>query len=56
LEWTITRRNPPTIQAVGVVPLHGVADALNARGIRTARGGTWYASTVRNMLLRQEPA
>ncbi len=45
-----------TIQAAGVVSLHGIADALNARGIRTARGGAWYAGTVRNMLLRQEPA
>jgi DNA invertase Pin-like site-specific DNA recombinase len=45
-----------SIQAAGVVSLHGVADALNARGIHTARGGKWYAATVRNMLLRQEPA
>jgi hypothetical protein len=52
----VTRRTPPTIQAVGVVSLHGIASALNARGIRTARGGTWYASTVRNMLLRQPTA
>ena len=28
----------------------------NPRGIRTARGGTWHATTVRNMLLRQERA
>ena len=52
----MTRRNPPSIQAAGVVSLHGVADALNARGIQAARGGIWYASTVQNMLLRQEPA
>jgi DNA invertase Pin-like site-specific DNA recombinase len=45
-----------TIQAAGVVSLHGVADALNARGIHTARGGKWYAATVRNMLLRQDCA
>jgi DNA invertase Pin-like site-specific DNA recombinase len=45
-----------TIQAAGVVSLHGVADALNARGIHTARGGKWYAATVRNMLMRPEPA
>jgi DNA invertase Pin-like site-specific DNA recombinase len=44
------------IEASGVSGYHGIADALNARGIRTARGGAWYASTVRNMLLRQEPA
>ena len=45
-----------TIQAAGVSSLHGVADALNVRGIHTARGGKWYAATVRNMLLRQERA
>jgi hypothetical protein len=28
----------------------------NPRGIRTARGSKWYAATVRNMLMRQEPA
>jgi hypothetical protein len=26
------------------------------RGIHTARGGKWYANTVRNMLTRQESA
>ena len=28
------------------------ADALNARGIRTARGGRWHVSTVQNLLVR----
>lgn len=44
------------IEASGVSGYHGIAEALNARGIRTARGGSWYASTVRNMLLRREAA
>ena len=30
-----------------------IAAALNARGIRTARGGAWHDSTVRNLLARQ---
>ncbi len=30
----------------------GIADALNARGIRTARGRRWYATTVKNVLDR----
>ncbi len=30
----------------------GIADALNARGIRTARGRRWYPSTVKNLLDR----
>jgi hypothetical protein len=25
---------------------------LNNRGIRTARGGNWHASSVRNVILR----
>jgi hypothetical protein len=25
---------------------------LNARGIRTAHGGAWHSTTVRNLLLR----
>jgi hypothetical protein len=29
-----------------------IADALNARGIRTARGGEWHSMTVRNLLAR----
>jgi DNA invertase Pin-like site-specific DNA recombinase len=41
------------IEASGVTSLRGIADVLNARGVRTARGGTWHAATVRNMLLRQ---
>lgn len=40
------------IQAAGVVSLRGVAAALNDRGIHTARGGRWDASTVRNLLAR----
>jgi DNA invertase Pin-like site-specific DNA recombinase len=40
------------IQTSGISSLAGIADALNARGIRTARGGAWHASTVRNLLAR----
>lgn len=41
-----------TIQASGVISFAGIAEALNARGVRTARGGDWHASTVRNLLGR----
>jgi hypothetical protein len=41
------------IQAAGVTGLQGIARALNDRGIRTARGGAWHNSTVRNLLARQ---
>jgi DNA invertase Pin-like site-specific DNA recombinase len=40
------------IQASGVTSLAAVAEALNARGVKTARGGAWFASTVRNLLAR----
>jgi DNA invertase Pin-like site-specific DNA recombinase len=35
-----------TIRRSGIGSLHGIASALNARGIATARGGRWYAGTV----------
>lgn len=43
-----------TIRAAGVTSLAGIAEALNARGIATARGGRWHASTVRNVLARAD--
>jgi DNA invertase Pin-like site-specific DNA recombinase len=33
--------------------LRQIARELNARGLKTARGGLWYAATVRNVMLRQ---
>jgi hypothetical protein len=41
------------VQAAGISTLDGIAAALNARGVRTARGRAWYAGTVRNILARQ---
>ena len=41
------------IQASGATTLRAVAEALNARGIQTARGGRWHAATVRNVLARK---
>ena len=40
------------IEAAGAKTPRAIAAALNARGIRTARGGTWHDSTVRNLLAR----
>jgi len=42
-----------SIQASGVTSLRGIASTLNARGIRTARGGDWHAQTVKQTLIRQ---
>ena len=39
-------------QKAGARTLRELADALNARGITTARGGRWYAQTVANILER----
>lgn len=41
------------IRASGVTTLAGIAEALNERGVRTARGGAWYAMTVKNLIDRQ---
>jgi DNA invertase Pin-like site-specific DNA recombinase len=32
--------------------LRQIAEALNSRGIKAARGGRWYAGTIRNVLAR----
>ena len=40
------------IQTSGIKSHLGIAKALNARGIPTARGGQWYDSTVKNALAR----
>ena len=39
-----------SVQTTGIATLAGIADALNSRGIRTARGGRWHVSTVRIVL------
>lgn len=41
------------IRKAGVNTLDGIATALNARGVATARGGEWYPTTVRNLLAYQ---
>ena len=41
------------IQLSGVSSYYGIAETLNARGVRTARGGCGHATTVRNLLVRQ---
>ena len=44
------------IQQAGTRDMRGIAAALNARGVRTARGGAWHQSNVRNLLLRGDAA
>jgi DNA invertase Pin-like site-specific DNA recombinase len=39
--------------AAGGASLRRIADELNTRGIKTARGGLWYAATVRNIIARE---
>jgi DNA invertase Pin-like site-specific DNA recombinase len=38
------------IRSAGITSLEGIAAELNRREIRTARGGQWYATTVKNTL------
>jgi DNA invertase Pin-like site-specific DNA recombinase len=40
------------LQGKGMTTLLGLAEALNASNAKTARGGRWHASTVRNLLIR----
>ena len=40
------------IKAAGITSMNAIAQTLNARGIPTARGGQWFASSVRNLLAR----
>jgi hypothetical protein len=40
------------IRRVGARSLRAIAEALNARGVATARGGKWQAMTVSNLLAR----
>jgi hypothetical protein len=42
-----------TIQASGLTTLREIPAALDARGVRTARGGQWHSSTVHNLLSRR---
>ena len=44
------------VQAAGLSSLKQIADALNARGITAARGGSWSAVQVRRILGRLTPA
>src|SRR5262245_25856885 len=41
-----------SLQKAGVTSYRGIAAALNVRGVRTARGGRWQVSNVRNLLAR----
>jgi DNA invertase Pin-like site-specific DNA recombinase len=40
------------IRKSGATTLRAIADALNARGVPTPRGGKWHAMSVRNVLTR----
>ena len=41
-----------SIRSAGITGMAAIAVALNDRGVRTARGGRWHVSTVRNLLVR----
>jgi hypothetical protein len=47
--WTLAAE---FAEASGVTTLRGVARALNARGVQTARGAPWSAETVSDILKR----
>jgi recombinase-like protein len=39
-------------QKAGATTLRQIAEALNARGVTTPRGGAWHAMSVKNVLDR----
>jgi DNA invertase Pin-like site-specific DNA recombinase len=41
-------------QAAGAKSLRAIADVLNSRGVRTARGGIWAATQVRDIIRRSK--
>jgi DNA invertase Pin-like site-specific DNA recombinase len=41
-----------SIRATGETTLEAITEALNARGVKTARGGAWHRTTVANLLRR----
>ncbi|AWM88271.1 recombinase family protein [Microvirga sp. 17 mud 1-3] len=41
-----------SIEAAGVTSLRRIADALNARGVQTPRGGQWHAKSVGRLMER----
>jgi DNA invertase Pin-like site-specific DNA recombinase len=43
------------LQGAGITTTRAIAEALNARGVKTARGGAWHGATVRNLLARFAP-
>jgi hypothetical protein len=57
LGWrTLAERltGPPygELEISGATSLRDIAEALNARGVHTARGGHWHATSVKNVLER----
>jgi hypothetical protein len=40
------------LREAGIVTLRAMADELNRRNIKTARGGHWHPATVFNLLAR----
>jgi DNA invertase Pin-like site-specific DNA recombinase len=51
--WAEQLKAVREIRAAGIGTLTGIARCLNARGVRTARGGVWTATAVRNLLKRE---
>jgi DNA invertase Pin-like site-specific DNA recombinase len=53
----IAHRLAPVLRAVrseGATTLRSIAHALNQRGIKSPRGGTWHPSSIANLLTRSD--
>lgn len=54
---TFAQQLAPIVEAIrleGATTLRAMAEALNRRGIKSARGGMWYPSAVSNLFSRSE--
>jgi DNA invertase Pin-like site-specific DNA recombinase len=40
------------VRRAGAITPREIADALNARGVSTPRGGSWHATSIKNVLAR----
>ena len=43
-----------SVRSAGIETLAGIAAALNARGIKSARGGVWHPASVARVIARRE--
>jgi hypothetical protein len=59
-EWVVAFKSESPagfigIRTAGISTYKGIAEALNRRGVKTARSGRWDATSVRRIIERTKP-